>query len=168
MKILDPTMPATVDMLIFNYPCCPPESFFNIKEFYANINLNWLDDKDFKITIPLRNWAATLREWSVLDYHKYYSNPSVKPYFNAYGRVYDEVYYGVDRSVEIAEELLSYQFDNNDELITEFLQTLYNVLDKKFEVEFFVYRVTAFCGKKLCFRRRRMLFFIVWKVRHGE
>lgn len=34
--------PKTLEELLIMYPCCPPEAFFNIKEFYYNHKLNQL------------------------------------------------------------------------------------------------------------------------------
>ncbi|CAI6374904.1 unnamed protein product [Macrosiphum euphorbiae] len=53
------------------------------------------------------------------------------PYFNAYNRLKDQVYYDVDESVRIANELLLYQFDNNSDNIIDFLTDLINVIDKR-------------------------------------
>lgn len=43
------------------------------------------------------------------DYQKYYSDKKVKPYFNAYNRMQDQVYYSVEESVDIAHQLLLFQ-----------------------------------------------------------
>lgn len=128
---VDPNYPKNIQELIYTYPCCPPEAFYNIPEFYANRNVNWIDLKDFKITIPLRNWAATLRRWTVNDFNTYYNDPTVKPYFNAYGNSIESMYYSISESVQIAKNLLMVQFGGDIENVTEFLTTLYNVLDKK-------------------------------------
>lgn len=124
-------MPQSITELIYNYPCCPPDAFINVREFYANPKLNWIDERDNKIQIPLRNWAATLREWSIAEYHDYYNQEQVKPYFNAYGRSYSDIYYSIGKSLDIAIELLNHQFDSDGEVIFEFLQTVYNVCDRK-------------------------------------
>jgi len=128
---LDPTKPISIDELIYKYPCCPPEAFFNIPEFYANTNLNTFDLKDHRVTIPLRNWAATLRRWSIADFNKYYNDEQVHPYFNAYGSHVSNMYYSVSESVRIAKQLLMHQFSDDVEAIIDFMQTLYDILDKR-------------------------------------
>jgi len=35
--------PKTLDELLVKYPCCPPDAFINIKEFYNNPHLNHID-----------------------------------------------------------------------------------------------------------------------------
>ncbi|CAI6374730.1 unnamed protein product [Macrosiphum euphorbiae] len=69
--------------------------------------------------------------WTLDDYNNYYKDETVFPYFNAYYRFRDQVYYNITESVRIANELLLYQFDNNTENIFYFLTDLINVLDKR-------------------------------------
>lgn len=124
--------PKTLDDLLFRYPCCPPDAFYSIPEFFQNSHLNVLDDNCKKIRIALRNWCSTLRMWLVDDFNTYYSNPSVTPYFNSYGKRFPKnMYYGVDQSVHIANELLLLQFQDDEELIVKFLTDLYNIVDRK-------------------------------------
>nr|QTZ83142.1 MAG: putative non-structural protein [Phoenicurus auroreus ambidensovirus] len=122
--------PKTLDELLVKFPCCPPDAFFNVKEFYNNPNLNYLDDNAKTVRVCLRNWCARIREWSVYDFNNYYSSGTVVPYFNAYARDKKQVYYDVDTSLEIAEKLLFYQFENDETLILNFLKDLYEVVDK--------------------------------------
>lgn len=119
-----------IDDLLVKYPCCPPEAFFNVKEFYNNPHLNHIDDNCKKVRVSLRNWCARIREWSVSDFNDYYSSGVITPYFNAYARDKKQVYYDVVTSVQIAEELLCNQFDNDGDLISKFLYDVYAIVDK--------------------------------------
>lgn len=101
--------PKTLDDLLLTYPCCPPDAFFNIKEFYDNPKLNYLDESSKKVRVALRNWCARIAEWSISDFDKFYNAPGVFPYFNAYARQHDQVYYDVNFSVKIANDLLELQ-----------------------------------------------------------
>ncbi|XP_060845441.1 uncharacterized protein LOC132925026 [Rhopalosiphum padi] len=123
--------PLTITQLLYEYPTCPPHAYLNIKEFFNNTNLNWMytDSKDAQRDI--RNWCAKLNWWTLKDFDEYYSDPKVKPYFNAYNRIQSEVYYDVDTSVEIADKLLRHQFNNNTENINIFLTDVLNVIDKR-------------------------------------
>lgn len=123
--------PTSLKNLLYQYPCCPPDAFTNIKEFYLNSRLNTILEEDKKCKVALRNWCAIIRDWSINEFVEYYNKPNVKPYFNAYARGPGTVYYDIDESVSIASELLMYQFENNEGLICRFLQTLVNILDKK-------------------------------------
>nr|AWV66980.1 Non-structural ORF2 [Ambidensovirus sp.] len=122
--------PKTLEELLFKYPCCPPEALTNIKEFYNNPNLNYLDDNCKTIRVCLRNWCARIKEWNTEDFAEYYKNPFVKPYFNAYSRNISDVYYDVETSVRIAEELLFTQFDDDHAVITRFLTDILEICDK--------------------------------------
>lgn len=123
--------PKTLDELLLSYPCCPPDAFFNIKEFYANPKLNYLDESSKKVRVALRNWCARIAEWSISDFDTFYSSPGVFPYFNAYARQHDQVYYDVDFSIKIANDLLALQFQNDSETISKFLKDIHDICDKK-------------------------------------
>lgn len=38
--------PMTITDLLYQYPCCPPEAYKNVKEYYMNNNLNYLCAND--------------------------------------------------------------------------------------------------------------------------
>lgn len=121
--------PETMMDLLMYFPCCPPDAFFSVVQFFENPFLNNLKDNSGKIQIALRNWASRLRLWTLKDFILYYENPKVKPYFNAYARPILDYYFPVDISLNIIIELLQYQFDNETESIIKFLTDLYNILD---------------------------------------
>lgn len=121
--------PSSITELLYCYPCCPPDAFINIKEFYNNSLLNYIPDNHKLINVALRNWGAQLRHWRTRDYVNYYADPRVKPYFNAYARPIADYYFDVDTSVLIADKLLLYQFDNERELVVNFLTDLFNIAD---------------------------------------
>lgn len=121
--------PKNVMDLIKYYPCCPPDAFINIKEFYDNPYVNSIPDNHKSISMSLRNWAAKLRHWRTRGFVRYYSDNRVKPYFNAYARPVIDYYFDVETSVDIANKLLLYQFDNEREHIVKFLTDLFNVID---------------------------------------
>lgn len=128
-------MPSTIEELIFKYPCSPPHALTQLPEFFNNTNLNFIHEKHSSITIPIRNWTAKLMGWTLGDYNKYYNNIDVKPYFNAYGAARigksdSGVYFSVEKSLQIAIELLNHQF-GDIESVLDFLKTLYNVVEQK-------------------------------------
>lgn len=124
--------PKSLDELLYQYPCCPPDAFFNVREFYDNKYLNHYDDTSKKVRVAVRNYCCRIREWSVGQFHEYYSKPEVKPYFNAYARDAKQVYYDLETSVQIADELLMYQFNDDRELVCKFLQDVYDVCNKTY------------------------------------
>ncbi|KAF0742246.1 NS2 [Aphis craccivora] len=128
---IDGSFPVTIEDLFKYYPTCPPDAFINIKEFNLNPILNKYDETDRNIRLQLRNWCNVIRDWDIFDFNTCYHTSGVKPYFNAYSRTSTSVYYSVENSLRIANELLLYQFQNDEILVKHFLNTLYNVLDKK-------------------------------------
>ncbi|CAI6369974.1 unnamed protein product [Macrosiphum euphorbiae] len=126
--------PVSITELLYQYPCCPPEAYKNVKEYYLNDNLNYLCAKDKYVDRDLELWNIKLMHWRLIDFDNYYKDDKVHPYFNAYNRLRDQVYYNVDKSVEIANELLLHQFDNNTENVFYFLTDLINVLDKRIPI----------------------------------
>jgi len=107
------------------------DAFINIKEFYQNPALNRLDENDKKVKVTLRNWCSTIRDWDIFDFNTYFHTTGVKPYFNAYARMTNNLYYDVEKSIEISNKLLYYQFNNDEHEIKSFLTVLYNIIDKK-------------------------------------
>lgn len=124
-------LPRTFEELLKFYPCCPPKSVMSTEEFTNNTHLNYLDDNCKTIRIALRNWTHIICKWSIREFFEYYNSSNVRPYWNAYESTLDRVYFSVQKSIRIAIELLETQFDDDNELIIEFLQTLYNVCDHK-------------------------------------
>ncbi|VVC27469.1 Helicase, superfamily 3, DNA virus,P-loop containing nucleoside triphosphate hydrolase,Parvovirus [Cinara cedri] len=126
-----PNVPMTFEDLFKYFPTCPPDAFVNIKEFYLNPILNKYDENDKLVRITLRNWCTIIRDWDIFDFNTYYNTTGVSPYFNAYSRSSNNLYFTVEKSLDIANELLNFQFQNNATEIYNFLNTLYCVLDKK-------------------------------------
>lgn len=124
--------PKTLDQLLYMYPCCPPDAFYNIKEFFNNPLLNKLDDNCKPIRVALCNWCSRIRLWTVADFNAYYSDGDVKPYFNAYNRDnLSDTYYSINESVDVTERLLYLQFEDDPQVVSNFLNNLYDVVDKR-------------------------------------
>lgn len=123
--------PLTLTELLYKYPTCPPSAYLYIKEFFNNPNLNSICNNDKYAERDVRNWCSKINSWSFNDFKIDYEDPDVKPYFNAYNRLNSNVYYSVDESVKIANDLLLYQFSEISENVCDFLTDLFNVLDKR-------------------------------------
>lgn len=123
--------PLSIDQLLYEFPTCPPDAFVYIKEYMYNSNVNYILPNDKKVVHKIRLWCNKLALWSLSDYNNYYNDPKVHPYFNGYGKAFDEIYYTIDESIEITTQLLMYQFDDSTESIFHFLLDLYNIINKK-------------------------------------
>jgi len=100
--------PTSIKHFLYQYPCCSPDAFTNIKEFYLNSKLNIILEEDKKYKVALRNSCAIIRDRSINEFVEYYNKPNVKTYFNEYARGPETFYYDIDKSVSIASELLMY------------------------------------------------------------
>jgi len=116
---------------MYEFPTCPPEAFVYVKEYLYNDNINYIIPSDKKVVHMIKQWCNKLALWILTDYKNYYNDSKVTPYFNAYNRSVNEVYYNINDSINIACKLLNYQFDDNSESVIEFLNDLYNIIDKK-------------------------------------
>lgn len=123
--------PLTIKQLLYEFPRCPPSAYMHIKEFFNNDNINNTLTNCKFAERDVRNWCHRLNSWSIQDYVNYYADANVFPYFNAYNHIHDTVYYDVNRSVSLAAELLSHQFDNDSRAVVNFLTVLLNVIDKR-------------------------------------
>jgi len=123
--------PVNISQVLYQYPCCPPEAYKNVKEYYLNSNLNYLCAKDHYVDRDVELWCIKLMHWRLSGFDNYYKESTVQPYFNAYNRLKDQVYYSVEQSVVIGNELLMHQFDNNSKNIFYFLTDLLNIIDKR-------------------------------------
>lgn len=81
-KIIPMEWPKTIAQVLQLYPCCPPDAFINIQQFYDNPLVNHIPDNHKLINVALRNWSAKLRQWRIIDFLNYYNDSRVKPYFN--------------------------------------------------------------------------------------
>lgn len=71
-------------------------------------------------------------------------------YFNC-GVDVNNYYYNLDQSVQIANELLLFQFNNNIDRLREFLNKLYEIVDKVVEIIYLFALSPPNAGKKYFF-----------------
>lgn len=123
--------PRTIEELLYQYPTCPPQAYKKIKEFVNNPNVNRTLENCRYAQVDVRNWCAKLNMWTLKEFEMYYSDVTVKPYWNGYNRMRNDVYYDIAESVDIAEKLLFHQFRNDVDMVEEFLKCLLNIVDKR-------------------------------------
>lgn len=122
---------SRVQELLFRFPVSP---IINIIDHpvYLSSNLKMLRARNCKLLDILDIIKMTFMRWSIKDfYDNIYSKDDCIPIFSAGHIPIDDYYYNIEESVSIMDELLKFQFDDNDELIYDFLNNLYNVLDRK-------------------------------------
>lgn len=113
-------------------PICPPEAIVKHPLWLTDEELRFKTLADREIKSAISNWTNQLTSWSMADYQKLYNDPKCNPIFSAgYGGNFETYYYNIENSVNVLEELVSFQCNEDSEQIYNFMNTLYNVLERK-------------------------------------
>lgn len=127
----DKDLLSRVQELLFRFPISPITNLINHK-VYTESPLKSIRLRNCKLADAFEVISMRFTTWTIKDYYNnIYSKEDCVPIFSAGHMDVKEIYYNVEESVTIMEELLMYQFNGNDELVSEFLLSLYNVLDRK-------------------------------------
>lgn len=122
---------SRVSELLFRYPISPITNIINHK-VYLESDLSMIRGRNCKLNDAFDVISMRFMTWTIKDYYNnIYSKSDCIPIFSAGHIDVKDQYYNVEESTHILEELLKYQFNDNDECIYEFLLSLYNVLDRK-------------------------------------
>lgn len=111
--------------LLEQFPCSPPELIVQRLEFRNNMLLINPRHRIY-VNAALDHFGAKIQSYTMRQFHDMYTAVDCEPMFNS-----SNLYYDIDESLEYIDNLMKLQFADNIELITEFLGTLMNVLDKK-------------------------------------
>lgn len=114
-----------------DYPCSP---IINI----CNHPL-WLNDKDLKfmradnklVKDVTDMFMSTLCVWNLYDFNILYKRPNCKPSFAGGFVDNNDFYYNINDSVNVLIKLLEFQFNNDYDQIQQFMQNLYDIIEKK-------------------------------------
>lgn len=68
--------------------------------------------------------------WTCQDFFSFYTKPGCKPVFAAIHDNFDDIYYDIEDSLNILNELVAYQCNYDDDKILEFVTCFYNILEK--------------------------------------
>lgn len=113
------------------YPMSPIEGITKHRVWLTHPDLRFLSLQDKEVKGALFNWTNQLLGWSCHDFNDLYSAPDCTPIFGAGYSPINDYYYTPDESVNILDELLHYQYNNDDEQCMIFMTDLYNVLERK-------------------------------------
>lgn len=120
-----------VQELLFRFPVSPILGIID-HPVYLSSDLKMYRARSCKLMDVFEIIRMRFLRWSIKDYYdNIYSKEDCIPIFSAGHIDIKDYYYNVEESVFMLEELLNYQFHYNEELVFEFLQSLYNVLDRK-------------------------------------
>nr|QVW56819.1 MAG: nonstructural protein NS1 [Aegithalos caudatus ambidensovirus] len=111
--------------LLLKYYCSPLSAVRDIKEFRDDYILSDPKNKDY-IQASFDDFGRDLNDFSLREFYEMLSKPDCKPVFIA-----SMEYANSDVSLEWIDNLLKFQFNDDEDLITCFLQSVVDVLDKK-------------------------------------
>lgn len=87
--------------------------------------------KDKEIAAAVTNFKNTLTTYTMADYQEMYNNEECEPIFSAGFGNFSTYYYNVENSLKVMDELIHYQCDGDEEVVMDFVTTLFNVLERK-------------------------------------
>lgn len=122
---------SAIQRILFQFPVSP---IINIIDHpvYLNSKLKLLRARNCKLQDALDVIKMRFMRWSIKDfYDNIYSKPNCCGVFSAGHIPISDYYYNTEESITILEELLYFQFNSDNELISMFLLDLYNILDRK-------------------------------------
>lgn len=118
--------------LLEQFPICPPEAIVKHHVWRTDPELRFKDLSHKEIKAAISCFKDQMTTMSMKEYKdKFYSKPNCNPVFAAgYGN-FENYYYNIANSLQIMNKLISYQFDDDEDAILDFVTTLYNVLERK-------------------------------------
>lgn len=126
-----PSIFSQLQQLLFKHPVSPIQNIIN-HPVYLKSTIGRFRARNCQVQDTFDHISATFMSWSIKDfYNNIYGIENCTPIFSAGHTAIDEYYYSVEESVIVLNNFLKYQFNNDEELIHDFLFTLYNVLERK-------------------------------------
>lgn len=119
-----------VEELLKYNPCYPIDNIKKCEEFIKNDFLMEYKNR-FDIEQALTAYKIKICNIKLKDLYNLYHVPGCNPLFSCGYKEFSETYYELDRSTEILNELLLFQFDEDAEIVANFLQTLKAIVDRE-------------------------------------
>ena len=117
--------------ILRKFPVTPPENIVD-HPVYLKSDLASYRGNNCKVQDALDVFGKTLLTWSIEDYwNELYSKPECTPIFSAGHTKFSEYYYDVQDSLDIIGKLLFFQFDNDEDRVYNFVETLFNVCERR-------------------------------------
>lgn len=114
-----------VQALLEKYPTSPIRAIRKHEEFRQDrMLINLLNENDVKSAIE--DFGHRINNFSLRDFEEFYQKEGCEPVFKRSAE-----YMSIEESLSIVDDLLKFQFNDDDEAITEFLTTCVTVFEKK-------------------------------------
>lgn len=117
--------------MLQTYPICPPEAIVKHRIWRSDPDLRFKDLTHKEIKCAVNSFTDSLTTYSMFDYQQMYNKETCMPIFSAgYGN-FENYYYNIENSVEVMDKLIQYQCGSDEDATLDFVNTLYNVLERK-------------------------------------
>lgn len=120
----------TVEILE-TYPICPPEAIVKHKVWRNDPDLRFKNVSDKEIKAAINSFKDNLTTYSIFDFQTMYNNEICQPIFSAGFGNFETYYYNIENSIKVMDELIRFQCGDDEDAIFDFIETLYNVLERK-------------------------------------
>lgn len=120
-----------MEKILIDNPCCPMVGIVNSEQWLNDPDLMYVRKDNKMVNNVIDTWCQKTCRWTIYDFNTFYSRETCKPTFWAGYRSVDDVYYDIEMSLEIVEQVLKAQFHGDPVQVKEFLQSLLNVVERK-------------------------------------
>lgn len=117
--------------LLETYPMCPPEAIVKHRIWRSDPDLRFKNLGDREIKAAVNSFKDTLTTYSINDFQEMYNKETCQPIFSAGFGNFDTYYYNIENSVKIMDELIQFQCGHDEDATLDFVNTLFNVLERK-------------------------------------
>nr|QRQ90261.1 MAG: nonstructural protein [Parvoviridae sp.] len=128
----DQTIFSQLQLLLAKYPVSP---LINIVDHpvYLESKLASFRSNNGRVQDAVDVFSKKLMRYTISDFHSnIYSKSDCVPIFSAGHIPVDEYYYDIDDSLDVINKLLLFQFDNSEEYVCNFLEDVYNIVDRNY------------------------------------
>lgn len=114
-----------IQTLLEKYPSVPLSAIEYHEEFTSTRSL--INPKNARmVEVAIREFGKRLNNFSLRDFYMFYSKEGCEPVFDP-----SKLYYDVEDSLKVVDDLLKFQFDDDENQIRNFLDDIVTVFDKK-------------------------------------
>ena len=117
--------------LMNNFPVCPVSMICNSEEYLKDPELMYVR-ADHKIYMNIiDSWMHKICRWNIFDFKNFYTQGKCAPVFHSGYMNTEDVYLDYESSMVVVEQLLRFQFNDDNIAVKNFLIDLFNVLERK-------------------------------------
>ncbi len=117
--------------LIMQHPTSPTKNICNHIAWLENDELQYLRQDNRTVQNVIDSFCHLTCKWSINEFWDMYNAGNCEPAFNCYNGNITSMYYTLEESLDVLDTLLLFQFNDAIELVQEFLQNLYDIIERK-------------------------------------